>query len=394
MTASTEREVRIVKLNWNEECRWGLRTGKDFEITDKEPFKGGAEARVMKGIQSPLYATDWGDDNAFEERYRCQCGELTGRVYDGEMCMTCHTEVKFRDVDFNIYGWIRLNNYSVIQPLYYRMLESLVGKKDLVEIIEYDKETDRDGITHEKKGKTPFKGIGLLEFKERYFEILDYYGPRKKTPNQVELYHILKAEYESVFVSCIPVYSSVLRPVLIKDDVFRYNDIDMKYNSIVSVSRLLYSKIEETYTPASLKKKGKKKQPTEVPKILNSIQRKLNEVWELVFSRIVKKEGHIRSQILGGRINFSNRSVIIPDPTLKADEVRVSYLAFLELYRYEIIAHLIKVSDITPNQAADEWHRAAIEFDPKIYEIMTYIIKKHKPKVLINRNPKPWGIIE
>jgi DNA-directed RNA polymerase beta' subunit len=79
--------------------------------------------------------------------------------------------------------------------------------------------------------------------------------------------------------------------------------------------------------------------------------------------------------------------VIIPDPTLKADEIHLSYLAFLELYRYEIIAHLSKVSNITHNQAADEWHRAAITFDPKIYEIMMYMVKKRKPKVIMNRNP-------
>lgn len=386
-----QRQVRLVKLNWDEDCRWGLRTGRDFEITDVEPFKGGNDARVMNGIQSPKFSTDWSNDNAFEERYRCKCGQTTGRVFDGEICPACGSEVKFRDVNFNIYGWIRLNDNSVIQPLYYRMLESLIGKRNFAEIIEYDMDMDRDGnITH-KKGKTPFKGIGLIEFKERYEEIVGYYAHKKRNTHQ-DLIDILTSEKDAVFVSCIPVYSSVLRPILIKDEVFKYNDIDKQYNVIVGLSRKLFNRPEDLYTPNPLKKKVKKKKPIDIPKTLNSIQRRLNTLWDLVFSRIVGKSGHIRDQNLGGRLNYSNRSVIIPDPTLKADEIHLSYLAFLELYRYEIIAHLSKVSNITHNQAADEWHRAAITFDPKIYEIMMYMVKKRKPKVIMNRNPKSMGL--
>ena len=79
--------------------------------------------------------------------------------------------------------------------------------------------------------------------------------------------------------------------------------------------------------------------------------------------------------------------VIIPDPTLKADEVRLNYTAFLELFKYEIIAYLVKIADITENAAFEQWTKARIEYSPKIYEVMNYILKKHKPKIIINRNP-------
>jgi len=58
MTQTMKRQVRLVKLNWNEECKWGLRTGKDFEVTEKETFKGDKEEKAMFGIHSPLFATD------------------------------------------------------------------------------------------------------------------------------------------------------------------------------------------------------------------------------------------------------------------------------------------------------------------------------------------------
>jgi DNA-directed RNA polymerase beta' subunit len=95
----------------------------------------------------------------------------------------------------------------------------------------------------------------------------------------------------------------------------------------------------------------------------------------------------IRENILGGRIDFSARNVIIPDPDLRVDEVKLGYLTFLELYKYEIIAHISQMSDISENEAYDQWFRATISFNRKIYEIMKYLIKKRKPHVIINRNP-------
>ena len=79
--------------------------------------------------------------------------------------------------------------------------------------------------------------------------------------------------------------------------------------------------------------------------------------------------------------------VIIPDPELKADEVKLNYMCFLELYKYEIIAYLVKMAGITENEAYEAWFKARIVYNPKIYEVMNFILKKRKPMILINRNP-------
>lgn len=50
-------EVRLVKLNWDEECEKDFITGRGFEITEK-PFKG-KEEKSLYGIHSPLFATDY-----------------------------------------------------------------------------------------------------------------------------------------------------------------------------------------------------------------------------------------------------------------------------------------------------------------------------------------------
>jgi len=143
----------------------------------------------------------------------------------------------------------------------------------------------------------------------------------------------------------------------------------------------------ELYEKRRKKWTKKKRERMDISTILNSIQSKVMEVWDLIFELIDQKEGHIKSEILGGMINWSSRCVIIPDPELKADEIRLNYMAFLELFRFEIIACLVRMEDITENAAYEQWFKARIQYNPKIYEIMNFILKKNKPKVIINRNP-------
>ena len=59
--------TRLVALNWDSECEMDMRRGRGFEIT--EPATTGKDTKNMYGIQSPLFCSDWSDDNAFEERY-------------------------------------------------------------------------------------------------------------------------------------------------------------------------------------------------------------------------------------------------------------------------------------------------------------------------------------
>lgn len=377
----SKQEVRLIKLDWDKECEKDFITNKGFEIIEPA-FKGkeGKEEKSLYGIHSPLFATDWEDEDAFSERYSCKCREMKGRVYEGEICPICRTKVIFRDVDLKITGWIILHNHCVIQPIFYKMLKSIIGDKAFSEIIEPEKDMTRDGQIVRKGGKNQFKGIGLIEFRDRFDEIMDYYRDKKK--NKRELINEVMREKEKVFTHCIPVYSSVLRPVSFKGETYFYNRIDRKYNAIFSLSRLL-----NNTSLIALKKKKNKKFKSDESTILVSVQKKLMELWELIFEQINQKEGHIKEQILGGRINFSARNVIIPDPELRADEIRLGYLAFLELYKYEIIAHLVKINDISENEAFEQWYRATINYNPKIYKIMMYLVKKRKPRVIINRNP-------
>ena len=99
---------------------------------------------------------------------------------------------------------------------------------------------------------------------------------------------------------------------------------------------------------------------------------------------------HIR---FGGRMDFSARDVIVPNPTLRADEIILSYLAVLELYKLEIINLIVKIHGCTYTVALKYWFDAHLQFSPFVYQIMEHLREnsKHGLICLINRNPKQIG---
>lgn len=364
--------------NWDDEFEKDLLLDRGFVVT-QPPFTStkNKDEKNMYGLHSPKFATDWSDEDAFAERYRCECGALLGRIFEGDTCSKCGSVVEFRDVDLNIFAWIDLSGYKIIQPGYFRLMKGVIGESTLMDII--SPPTDDDS-----KKSNPYKAIGLLEFYDRFEEILYYFGKKKK---KMDLVNQLIRDKKSVFTSHIPVYSSVLRPVAFIGEDFKYTSEDKKYNKIYSLSKLIANEDSLNIAIKSRKKYKGKIKSIVIVSVLSDIQRTLLEAWNIIFSKIDQKKGHIKNQILGGRINFSARNVIIPSPELRADEIELCYLSFLELYKYELIPLIAKVFDISEISAYEEWYKATINFNERIYDIMNYFVKKRKPKVLINRNP-------
>lgn len=376
--------ISLEQYSWDEEYMLDLVRDRAINIKE-QPFT--KEEKNLHGSHSPLFATDWDDDDPFVDRNTCLCKKLKGKLYMGEECPECKTLVELRDVDLKLFGWMVIDEFKIIQPGFYKQLESFIGASTLNDIIKFEKDQNRDGHLIDKKTDVPFKGIGLVEFYDKYEDILIYFRNKKK--HKEEFYQHLVHSKNSVFASAIPQYSPILRPVSFKGESLFFNPVDKIYNYINPLILLLNKKLKGD----TLKNYRKKRQMMDMPTILYTIQTKLIELHEKIFIEISQKEGHIKSNILGGRVNLSARNVIIPDPTLKADRIDLSYLTFLELYKAEIKAHLCSMDNITNSKATDIWFKATITFSERVYEIMNYILKKYKCSLLINRNPKHIGAL-
>lgn len=379
------RGVRLRALNWDEECKLDLINGNGFRIT--EPAIKGS-AKLYNGIQSERFGTDFDSEEGFSERYRCTRGCTTGKVFEGSKCPVCGGIVEFKDIDLSVTGWMIMDDHMIIHPIFYNKLEWIIGEKAFKEIITFDKMVSKNGALEQKstdQGEplSPFYGIGVSGFIERFDEIIDYYKIKKK--NKLEDIEDLLQNRKNLFTHCIPVYSAILRPMSFKGESLFYCTPDKIYNKIYSAVRLLND--IELYETRRKKLSKDKRERMDIPHILTNIQLNLMQLWELIFDQVAGKHGQIQGEIIGGMLSWSSRNVIIPDPTLKADEVRLNYAAFLELYRFEIIGEIMRVNGVSASEAMNQWALAKIQYNPKVYEIMNYLLKKETRRILINRNP-------
>jgi DNA-directed RNA polymerase beta' subunit len=365
--------LKLAPISWNECYEQDIKTGLGFNISN--PVAMVKDQKTIDGIYSPLFGGEMEDDTILE-RYRCQCKNYIGKFFEGEICPKCNTEVNYINDDIEKTGWISLE-YDIISPLFFYKIGKYIGKKNLLNIIKYTKEIDIDGNVSEEETKKncPFDNIGLMEFQERFDEIIEHY----KNEEKQNLYEHIVDNRDKIFTSKIPVFSTVLRPILIIKNMFRFSDINRKFMPLISNIAIL-NKTKSVLDQNMLK----------VLPLLYNIQLLVNEIHEMAVDMVAGKEGHIRGSILGIRVNFSSRCVIIPlIGDFKINEVVLPYLCFLELWKYEILNLLCQMEKCTLNEAHRRWHHATQEFDTKIYYIMKMIIDKTVGgvKVLVNRPP-------
>ena len=65
----------------------------------------------------------------------------------------------------------------------------------------------------------------------------------------------------------------------------------------------------------------------------------------------------------------------MPDPSLKDNELDLSYQTFLEVFKYKIIYYIMKIEDVTLSKAYNKWKKAAT-FDKSVYDIMMFIVER------------------
>lgn len=375
--------VRIQAYDWDSERKQQLISNVGFRIT--QPGKSDKNIKAGKySVHSPLYGTDWGDEHAFEDRYSCDCKSTIGKAFLGKICPICKTEVKFVDIDMTKTGWVVLDHDHIIQPLFYQIIEKFIDYRiPLNSIICYVEPKDRDP---DKVEKNPFFGIGIFEFENRFDEIMEYF---LKQNRKTDAYNYIMINKRIIFSSSIPVFSSYLRPFIISGEDIKYTDEDTLFKQIFTDSVLLNNEFVLDKRRAAAAKRNNSDSVFKLRReqILYGIQTKLNKLWELVFNTINKKTGFIRTNINGGRMNFTARNVIIPHKDLKADEIILGYTTCLEFFKLELVAQLREIYGIPDPDAWIMWERAKTVFDQRIYDLMKHMITSRPVYALVNRNP-------
>lgn len=372
-----EYDTRLVRINLDEERERDLQRDKGFIISEPQSIK-----KDLKSPYSP-FSTKFGqslsDVNAYANRYKCECGYLTSRLYLGIECPICNTKVRYFGDDFSKFGWICLKDpYYIIHPNLFKSIQFLIGAQKLDDIIKPIDEKDEDGNDIENKEPpkdNPYHGIGMMGFKDHFVEILEYFYA--KSPNKKEYFDDIMANLSKVFTQSIPVYTTLLRPFKVDGTSLFFEGTNANYNMMAKLAAV----INKDELNIFRKKKSKNQ-------ALYDMQFQYNDLYAELERTLAQKKGTIRT-LFGGRYNFSARSVIVPDQTLRLDEVKLPYHALCELLQQSIVNILQKTYSILYSEAYKIWYKAQVTHSDVVENIINTIIKSY-PRgipVLINRNP-------
>ncbi len=300
------------------------------------------------------------DSSKFTDcEYRCDCGAFIGQDLIGQICPRCHSEITLHSLNFCYTGWIDLKDHKVITPVYYIMLKRVLGTNLLRFIlgdykskinIKYNENdqgepeekklkragrVSQDDIRYiEKKvpkTKLIYKGIGHDGLYHRFEEILESCAPKNNPETK-----ILLDNKEAVFTSKIPLYSTAFRPVSKTSETKFYPKINKWFAMMVSVACRMENMVLDI----------------EKIQALNYIQKCWMDATEhIIKNEMSKKEGFVRSEIVGGSFAFSGRAVITLDISLNVDEVDLPYSMVLTAYQYRLTYMLATRYNMTLEQA-------------------------------------------
>lgn len=375
-----DMEVKLEKINLDKERVKDLRSNNGFIVTEPKSIK--KDLKAADGIYSRKFGTTLQDVNAFENRYKCKCGHLQGRVYIGIKCPVCGEPVEFVDDNYNYFGWLVLKDpYYIIHPAIYAQLRNFFGTNKIREnridnIIKPVVPKDEDGFTISNGQPTedePFLGIGMMDFIKRFDEVMDFY--LKKYPQKKDMYDDILSDRDLIFTQSIPVYTTQLRPYALEDSQFGYEKVNEYYTMLAKLVHVVNN--DDLKMFRKLKPKNQ---------CLYDIQMYFNKLYKEQIDIMATKKGEIK-QNFGGRFNFSARCVITQEPKLEIDSVKLPYFALVELLQPTLINILKKSYNISYSEAYKIWYKAQIKKDMRVWSIIEqFIADRGYIPLLIGRN--------
>lgn len=369
--------VKLVKIDIDSECEKDIESGNGFFITNEEDFDEKRGVRTEDGLYSPKFGIDTFTDKNTDDLFHCECGRLSGGLNEGDICPECGTPVIFTDSKLNITGYINLGKYCVINPACYTDLETLIGSKELSEIIKFNNKFDVDGKNVSTKDKkSPYNGIGLIEFKNQFDDIIEYYRNKRK---KEDAYQVIMRFRKSIFTHNVTVYSSLLRPLVKEESRIAMFDVNKSYSVILANANTIRAIDIPTVD---------KKVVTE--NCLFEIQQEFNKISsDIINQNLSGKKGIIRGMTISSRMDYSARFIVVPAIGHCVNEVSLPYVGGCELLRPLIINALHTIDGINIREANSLVDKAIRKFDKKIFLLMNHILQSsdNPPMIMIQRSP-------
>jgi DNA-directed RNA polymerase subunit beta' len=363
-----------------------------------------------------------------ERDYECACGKYRGTKYKGIICDRCGVKVTHSRVRRKRMGHINLAS-PVVHIWFFKSMPSrlgtLLGMKtsDLEKVIYYqdyvctdagDTELNykqmmtedeyRDAV--EKYGNAFRATMGADAIRE-LIEKLDLNALSKELRDELRdtrskqkikdlakrlklVEQIRKSENDPAWLvmDVVPVIPPDLRPlVLLESGNFATSDLNDLYRRIINRNNRL-KKLMDLNAPEVIIRNEKRMLQQAVDAlfdnnrcrrpVLGSSNRPLKSLTDMIKG----KQGRFRENLLGKRVDYSARSVIVVGPELKLNQCGLPKKIALELYQPFIIRKLKEHGLADTIKSAK---RMLERRDAEVWDILEEVIYQHP--VLLNRAP-------
>ena len=362
--------------------------------------------------------------------FECSCGKYKRLRYKNIVCDRCGVEVTRSKVRRERMGHIELAT-PCSHIWFFKGIPSRMGlvldmsPRDLEEVLYFVSYVvlDKGSTTLEKKqiisdkeyrvyyekyGNTFRVGMGaeaiqellkevdidkeVEEIKKEIEEIKD--STSQKRIRLIKRLDVLSAFQQSgnrpewMILNALPVIPPELRPMIQLDGGrFATSDLNDLYRRVINRNNRL-KKLMELGAPSIIIQNEKRMLQEAVDALFDNGRRGRNitgagnRPLKSLSSMLKGKQGRFRQNLLGKRVDYSARSVIVVGPSLKMYECGIPKEMALELFKPHVINGLVS-KEIASNIKAAK--RMIENQDPRVWDIVEEKIKEHP--VMLNRAP-------
>ncbi len=364
-----------------------------------------------------------------EKDWECACGKYRGMKYKGMICDRCGVKVTHSRVRRKRMGHIELAA-PVVHIWFFKAMPSRLGNLLDMKTTSLEKVIYFQDYVVVNPGETPLKPRQLLT-EEEYRAAREQYGDgafeadmgaeavrkllvqldlvklsqelrvdlhetnsKQKKKDLINRLKIVESIRDSdnkpewMVLDVIPVIPPDLRPLVLLDSGnFATSDLNDLYRRIINRNNRL-KKLVDLNAPEVIIRNEKRMLQQSVDAlfdnnrckrpVLGSSNRPLKSLTDMIKG----KQGRFRENLLGKRVDYSARSVIVVGPTLRLHQCGLPKKIALELFQPFIIRRLKELNHADTIKSAKKMLERK---DDEVWDILEEVIRNHP--VLLNRAP-------
>ncbi len=360
--------------------------------------------------------------------YECLCGKYKRLKHRGVVCEKCGVEVTQTKVRRERMGHVELAS-PVAHIWFLKSLPSRIGLMLDMTLREIERILYFEAFVVVNPGMTPLER-GQLLTDETYLEAMEQYGDEfdarmgaeavrdlltslnlsaeviqvrediagtnsetkikrfSKRLKLLESFLNSKNQPGWMVMTVLPVLPPDLRPLVPLDGGrFATSDLNDLYRRVINRNNRL-RRLLELNAPDIIVRNEKRMLQESVDALLDNGRRGRaitgtnKRPLKSLADMIKGKQGRFRQNLLGKRVDYSGRSVIVVGPTLKLHQCGLPKKLALELFKPFIFSKLQLRGDATTIKAAK---RLVEPEGPEVWDILEHVIREHP--VMLNRAP-------